>query len=172
MRWLGSRHSRNRRGAEMDPHTPTVSSGAARLADHAAGCDECRAAPLPMERLAGLLERVSVDLDPVSLSQQALTRLGPELQRRAAAITWRRVVIGVALSLLPLPVVLAYDAYCLQLAYNVLSALLPAGLAAYFILSYAAFLVLLFAATYAAIPILISSGRRTSAADYRLSPAS
>jgi len=57
----------------------------------------------------------------------------------------------------PLPAVLAYDAYLLRVAYGLISALLPAALAAYLIFGYAAFLVLLFATTYATIPVFLAN---------------
>ena len=66
-----------------------------------------------------------------------------------------------------MPGVLAYNAYVLRLAYDLLSTLLPTTLAAYMVISYGAFLVLLFAATYAAIPLLVvqrATERRAAAA--------
>ncbi len=130
-----------------------------RLASHAADCNECRAAPLPLEHLAVLLDASTPDLDPAALSQQTFTRLRPALRRRAQAAAWQRVGIGMLLSLLPLPLILAYNTYVLRVAYDVLKTLLPAAFAAYLVLSYAAFLVLLFATTYAAIPLLVVRNR-------------
>jgi hypothetical protein len=66
------------------------------------------------------------------------------------------VSIAVLASLLPLPGVLAYNAYVLQAAYSLASTVLPTALVAYLVLSYAAFLTLLFALTYAAIPLLLA----------------
>ena len=129
--------------------------GLARLTMHSADCSECREAPLPLPRIAALLEDSAPAIDVAAFSSHAFARLQPELQRRAMTHAWQRVAVGVLLSLLPLPVVLAYNAYLLRLAYWFLSTLLPATLAAYLVLSYAAFLVLLFAATYAAIPLLM-----------------
>lgn len=127
----------------------------ARLSTHRADCAECQDAPLPIDRIAALLDGPAPNLDAAALSRHTFARLQPELQRRAMMISWRRVGVAVLLSLLPLPLVLAYNAYLLRLAYDLLSILLPATLAAYLVLSYAAFLVLLFATTYAAIPLLI-----------------
>jgi len=135
----------------------------ARLTAHSAGCPECREAPLPLDHLASLLEDTRPDIDAATLSRHAFARLQPELQRRAVLIGWRRVAVGVLLALLPLPFVLAYNAYFLRLVYGYLSVLLPATIAAYLVLSYAASLLLLFAATYAAIPVLLV-GRRSRAA--------
>jgi hypothetical protein len=127
----------------------------ARLTAHAADCPECRSASLPLERIAAVLEAADPDVDPAALSRLTFARLQPELQHQAMVLGWRRVAIGVLLSLLPLPFVLAYNAYLLRLAYDFLSGVLPATIAAYLVLSYGAFLVLLFGTTYAAIPLLL-----------------
>jgi hypothetical protein len=137
----------------------------ARLTAHGADCADCHETPLPLDQLATLLEEAALDINPAALSRHAFARLQPELQRRATKIGWQQVAIGVLLSLLPLPFVLAYNAYFLRLVYDYLSALLPASIAAYLVLSYAASLLLLFAATYAAIPVLLVQrrGGRSSA---------
>lgn len=139
-----------------DDHTPGASAGAQALAAHVAQCDECRAAPPPLARLGALLAADTVAIDTAALSRRTLVRLQPELMRLAAPAWWRRVAVAVFLALLPLPVVLAYDAYLLRLLYGVVSALLPPMLATLLVLSYGAFLVLLFAATYAAIPVVLA----------------
>lgn len=139
----------------------------AQLTAHRAECAECRETPLPIDRLAAALEAARPDLDAAALSRQTFARLQPELQRRARVLGWQRVAIGVLASLLPLPFVLAYNAYLLRWAYDILSTLLPAAVAAYLVLSYGAFLVLLFATTYAAIPLLVvqrSSARPSATA--------
>ncbi len=133
------------------------------LTAHSADCPECHGTPLPLDQIAVLLETATPAIDPAGLSRHVFARLQPELQRRAATLGWQRVAAGVLLSLLPLPFVLAYNAYVLRLAYGYLSALLPATIAAYLVLSYAASLLLLFAATYAAIPVLLV-GRRSGRA--------
>jgi hypothetical protein len=129
------------------------------LTAHAEHCDECRTAPLPLDHVATLLDAGSVDIDASLLSRRVLPRLTPQLQRRAAVIHWRRVAACVLLALVPLPAVLAYDAYVLRVTFAVVSTLLPATLAAYLVLSYAAFLLLLFALTYASIPLLMQHNR-------------
>jgi hypothetical protein len=132
-----------------------TSTGRDRLTAHAADCDACQRAPLPVERLADVLAAGAVGVDPTRLSQLALARVRAELEWCARRAFWRRVAVGMLLSLVPLPAVLAYDAYVLRLAYDLVCVLLPAGLAAYLVLSYAASLALLFALTYAAIPLLV-----------------
>jgi hypothetical protein len=130
-----------------------------RLMAHGADCTECRAAPLPLDHLAAVLEEAAPDLDAAALSRHTFARLRPELQRRAMQTGSRHIAIAMLLSLLPLPLVVAYDAYFLRLAYDFLSAVIPATFAAYMVLSYAAFLLLLFASTYAAIPLLVVQPR-------------
>ena len=65
------------------------------------------------------------------------------------------MLTGILLALLPLPAVLVYNAYLLLLAYDIERTLLGATFATYLVLSDAALLILLFAATYAAIPIVL-----------------
>jgi len=128
----------------------------ARLTAHTADCAECEKTPLPLERIAAVLEATVPAIDAAALSRQTFVQLRSELQRQSLAVGWRRIAIGVLLSLLPLPLVLAYNAYLLHAVYDLLSSLLPAAVAAYLVLSYAAFLLLLFATTYAAIPLLMA----------------
>ena len=128
----------------------------AQLSAHSADCAECKNTPLPLDRIAAVFEAAVPAVDAAALSRQTFTRLQPELQRRALAGAWRRIAMGVLLALLPLPLVLVYNAYLLHVVYNLLSSLLPAGIAAYLVLSYGAFLLLLFATTYAAIPLLMA----------------
>jgi len=130
--------------------------GLSQLAEHVAECDMCRAEPLPLEQCAAFLSSSAVRVDVTALSQDTLRRLQPELARRARAVLWHRVTLGVLAALLPLPAVLAYDAYLLRLLYGLASAVLPAAFATYLVVTYAAFLVLLFGSTYAAIPLLVA----------------
>jgi hypothetical protein len=142
-------------------------AGAAALGAHVAECERCAAAAPPVQRIAAILTVSAVPVDPAGLSRRTLTALRPELARRTRAALWRQVAAALLLALVPLPVVLAYDAYLLRAAYEVASTLVPATVAGYLILSYAAFLVLLFATTYAAIPVLLAQrmagGRRALA---------
>lgn len=143
----------------QEPQTPLL-EGQRHLAAHASDCDACRSEPLPLEHLAARLSTSAVDIDSTLLSRRVLARLQPELERRAFAASWPRMLRGLLLALLPLPLVVAFDAYFLDLVYGLVSALLPAAFAAYLVVSYGALLVLLFALTYSAIPLLMMrSGR-------------
>lgn len=128
------------------------------LTAHVDDCELCRADPPPLERIAAVLKASAVPVDAPALSLRTLARLQPALARRASAALWRKAIAAVLLALVPLPAVLAYDAYLLHAAYAIVSSLLPAAFAVYLIATYTAFLVLLFAGTYAAIPLLIARG--------------
>ena len=131
------------------------------LATHVAECAECQRAPLAFDRIAALLDADTVTVDAAALSRRTFLRLQPEVARLAMHALWRKVAVALFLALLPLPVVLAYDAYLLGVAYQLVSALLPATVAGLLIFGYAAFLVLLFATTYAAIPLFLAGRRAT-----------
>jgi hypothetical protein len=148
--------------SERDDRSHTGVPGAARVFEsHVAECGECGAMPPPIERIAAVLNASVVAVDAPGLSRRTFAHLRPELARRAASELWRQVAAALLLALLPLPAVLAYDAYLLRAAYELASAVAPAAVAAYLIFSYAAFLVLLFATTYATIPVFLAS--RTAA---------
>ncbi len=134
------------------------------LAAHVRECEECRTVPLPAERVAVALSRSVPDIDPAVLSQRALTQLRPVLRRQASVAFWKRLAAGIGLSLLPLPAVLAYDAYVLRGLFWVVSSILPQTVAAYLVLTYAAFLLLLFSSTYAVIPLVLVRRMPRSAA--------
>ncbi len=140
-----------------------LQNGHACLATHVAECEVCRSEPLPLEPVVQALATSRVEIDATSLSRHTLARLQPQLRQRATRVLWERVAVGVLLALVPLPAVLAYDAYILRVVYDLVSTLLPTTLAAYLVLSYAAFLLLLFALTYAAIPLLLVRDTRPRA---------
>ncbi len=140
----------------MIPLDDNDSSGRRVLAAHVEECDACRADPPPVDHLAALLNRSGAAVDASGLSRTVMLRARPELQRAAArALAWR-VAAAIGLALLPLPAVVAYDAYLLQRIYEVVSWLLPVRVATYLVLSYAASLTLLFAGTYATVPLLLA----------------
>ena len=69
-----------------------------RLTAHAAECDACQRAPLPVEHLAGVLAAGMIAIDPTRLSQLVLARVRPELERHARHAFWRRVIGGMVLA--------------------------------------------------------------------------
>jgi hypothetical protein len=154
--------------SERDPSSAGTAGTATVLDAHVAECEDCRATPPPIDRIAAILNTSIVAVDATALSCRTLARLQPELARRAGTGLWRKAAAALLLALVPLPIVLAYDAYVLRVAYELASALLPAAVAAFLIFGYAAFLALLFATTYATIPLFLA--HRTNAGQPVLGP--
>jgi len=138
----------------VSQHPPQDTPGVACLAAHAAECDACQAAPLPMNRIAILLDAAEVRLDAAALSARVIVRLRRELNL-AGRVSWRAVAAVLLRAVLPLPAVVAFDAYVLWTAYGLGKTILPGPLVAYVVLSYGALLLLLFGLTYAAVPLLM-----------------
>lgn len=134
----------------------TDGRGARCLAEHVANCPHCRTEAVDPARVAGLLDPLPAGLKVTLLSQQTLAALRPELARRSLIRWRRRVAVSVLWAMLPLPLILVYDAYVLRTAYELLQAVLPSGVALYVLATYTSVLSLLFALTYAAIPILLA----------------
>lgn len=132
-----------------------VADGAARLTAHARECEECRVSPLPLSRMAVLLDSAPADIDAAGMSARVVLRLRGELQA-VRGMSWRRVLVQLLRALLPLPAVLAVDACVLGAAYWLGSAVLPSAVVAYVVLSGAAFLVFVFGLTYAVVPLLMA----------------
>ena len=131
-------------------------AGEERLAEHVRDCDECGAAPPPLGALARQLATYAVPLDVAALSRRVVAALRPELSRLASVWFWRRLARVSVAALLPLPAILLLDAYVLRSVHAWVSTLLPDAVATYLVVSYAAVQLLLFAATYAAIPLVLA----------------
>jgi len=144
----------------MSERTPLYNA----LRAHAADCEACRADLLPVERVAARLEADCVAVDVSALSQRTLERLQPALARRARAEYQRQVAAALLVGLVPLPAIALYNAYVLRLLYHLMAIVLPVGVAGYLVATYAAFLVLLFAMTYAAVPVLMGRQHRLGSA--------
>ena len=125
------------------------------LQEHVAECEGCRTDSPDLAALSSLLQSDTVDLDAKLLSLSTLERLRPELAHRAAMVFRRRVAVGLVAALIPLPIVLLFDAYVLRAVFGVVSLLIPTTLAAYLVISYAVFLLLMTALVYASIPVLV-----------------
>jgi hypothetical protein len=126
------------------------------LRAHVAECEDCRADAARVGQLAARLDANGVDIDASRLSCLALAAAAPELQARAQAAFWRRLVRALAAALVPLPLVVAADVWWLGRVYDVAAAWVPASLAADFVLSYAVSLLVLIGSAYAAIPLLLA----------------
>lgn len=135
------------------------------LRDHVADCAACRADPPPLDGLEAVLGGGDIGgIDVRRFSRRVVERLQPELSRRARAVYRREVAAAVLVGVLPLPAVLLYNAYVLHLVYHLIALVLPGGVAAYLVATYAAFLVLLYGVTYAAVPLLMGRHDRMGAA--------
>jgi len=136
----------------MNPtnHTDSV------IEEHLRECDECAREGLPAALLNEQLRAATVPVDPNLLSRRAWPALGAALAARAADNLRRRAARGVLLSLLPLAAVLAYDVWVLQVLHSFLDSIFPSQLATWIVVNYAAAIVLLLGATYAAIPLLVA----------------
>jgi hypothetical protein len=132
-----------------------IEDDARRLAEHAEECNECRAA-LPLDRVTTLLNASTVTLDEARLSQRTLLRLREALREQAERAFQHRVMVAVLVSVIPLVAVVAYDILFFGFVLGLLSMVLPPALATILVVSYAAFVLLGFALTYAAIPILLA----------------
>lgn len=139
-----------------DDRERLADDGAGRLTSHAADCDDCRARPLPLAEIARELATYAVPLDVSALSRRVTAYLRPELARLASTWFWRRLSRAIVAALLPLPVILLLDMLLLRSVYGWASTLLPAAVATYLVVSYAAAQLLLFAATYAVIPLVLA----------------
>jgi hypothetical protein len=137
--------------------------GAQRLRDHADGCPECQASPLPLATIQHVLNSASVQVDVGQLSARAMAHVRFALERNAQRAMWRRAVRAVGMALLPLPVVTAYAVIVLWGVYSLAATLLPPALAAYLVGTYAAALTLMAAVTYAAIPVWLATRSREAA---------
>lgn len=133
-----------------------MEEGARRLEEHAAGCDECRTLAPPLASLASSLSSYAIPLDVAAMSRRVLAALRPELARLASIWFWRRLSRVTLAALLPLPLVVLFDVYILQIFYAWALTVLPAIVATYLVVSYAATQLLLVAATYAAIPLVLA----------------
>ena len=131
-------------------------SGIDRLREHADDCDDCRSRPLAIDRIDAVLAASRVDVDSAALSRHAFAAARPVLHTAAIPHFWRRVAAVVAVTLVPLPAILAYDTVLLRGLHMVASTLLPGTMATYVVFTYASMWLLLFAASYASIPILMA----------------
>jgi hypothetical protein len=125
------------------------------LVEHVESCSDCEGEALPLAELRTALRCETIGLDSAVLSQRVAAMIAPELARMAARAFRRRVALGVLLALIPLPAVLAYDAFVLRTIHAVLSFLLPEALVAYLVASMGLSILLLIATSYAAIPLLV-----------------
>jgi hypothetical protein len=134
---------------DREPDVPNA------LGEHARECADCAVSQDEIARVGSALRRESIDLDTTLLSRRVAAMVAPELARLAGQAFRRRVAFYLGLALIPLPLVLAYDAFVLRLVFHLLSGLLPEALATYVVASMALSGLLVIASAYAAIPLLV-----------------
>ncbi len=139
----------------MTMHDGSVTRGETSLQAHARECSECRLAPADLGAIAAALDSVTVETDVSALSRRVLASVRPEMQARAARAFKRRVGRGVLAAALPLPLVAAVDILVLRAFHALLGSLLPETLATFVTGGMALSALLVVAASYAAIPLLV-----------------
>ncbi len=132
------------------------------LSEHLDECHECRSHGTTLDEISIALDADTVPIDGSQLSTDAMVWLTAALENNASEALWRRIIGALVLALAPLPLVLAFDAYLLRAFHALLKSIMPGPVATYVTFSYCALLALLLAGTYAAIPITIGRGRRSS----------
>lgn len=119
------------------------------------------------ERLIGQLAKAdTAALDCDAWAARARVAVAPVLERRAARAFRRRVAGALVAAMVPLPAIVAYDRFVLELLYGLADALLPQPLPMLAVGAYGLTALLLLGATYAAIPVLVertARGRRLAA---------
>jgi len=120
---------------------------------HVDGCDACRQARALLPALAQTLADDPAPV-PAELAARVQRATAPLLARNARRAVWWSLARAVGVSLLPLPLLLAIDAYLLRTAYAWLSTVLPGALSLYLVVEYTALVALMLTLTYGAIPLL------------------
>lgn len=143
----------NQRDPDRDAETSMDVPDA--LAEHVSECAECAVTPEEAARMRAALGRERLDFDAALLSRRVAEMLAPELARLAARAFRRRVAFYLLLALVPLPLMLAYDAFVLRLVFGLLSTVLPQAVVLYLVASMALSGLLVIASVYAAIPLLV-----------------
>ncbi len=129
------------------------------LEDHVTSCEVCESDPIDLAAAEALLCSLS-SVRPSDASTEALLRMARvELARNAAWVQRRRITAAIALAMLPLPLIAFYGVAVVSFVGSVAAKLLPESVAAYVTTAYAASIVLVYASTYAAVPLLLDRFR-------------
>jgi hypothetical protein len=132
---------------------------------HVRGCAACSEVAADLVELSRDLAASAPEGPPPGLQERMLLAAAPLLReqgvalRRARALDGLRLCAAPALALLLLPVVVYVDFWLVAALYGLLSRVLPAGLDLYLASTYAIFLALLLALTYASLPLLVERQR-------------
>lgn len=121
---------------------------------HLADCPACGGDAAALGALAAAFASHAVPSPAPALGERVRTEAAPLLAARRRHAARRPLAAALAVALLPLPLIVALDAWALHLIYDALRRLLPEPLSFYLVANYAAVLALLGALTYGAIPLL------------------
>jgi hypothetical protein len=130
-------------------------------AAHVRGCPRCRADEAVVLPLARALAAEPAAPAP-GLTGRVLTAAAPLLAAQARRAARWRLARALAAALVPLPAIVLLDLSLVRAAYHALSAVLPHAVSLYVVGNYAAFLALLLALTYGAIPFLAARQGRVT----------
>ncbi|MBC8291703.1 MAG: hypothetical protein H8E45_00905 [Proteobacteria bacterium] len=124
--------------------------------EHLLHCDECSTGQQDLSALARILnDSPGPPLDAELLRDRCLAALTPRLEHLSTPARYKRLLAALSPALLPLPLSLAWAAWLLVQLHGVVSAWLPGEVATLLVAGQAAAVSLLFAATYAALPLLL-----------------
>ncbi len=130
-------------------------------AEHLASCASCQADAAALRTLVPALRTYAAPEPPPALARAVLRAAAPLLAARAGPVprpAWR----ALAVTLLPLPLVLVADWFLVRGAHALLAGILPDALSLYLAGSYAVLLATLLGLTYAAVPLLAARQLRPS----------
>lgn len=134
------------------------------VADHVAACDSCAAGD-DVERIERCAQAVESLLEaapagPTSAGLRALSAAVrsaalPLLEMQARRLYWRRLAAGLAVTIVPLPLVYACALWALGVVHPILSRLTSEVIATWAVASYASLIVLGIALGCASVPLLV-----------------
>jgi anti-sigma factor RsiW len=130
---------------------------AAEIDAHLAACPRCVADAPHVRRVTALLDTIPAPIATPELGTHVLRTAAPLLVTNAHRLptgAWRRFAAAIAVSVLPLPLILFVGWEALSTVNRLLSAVLPERLGFYLVATHAALLALLLAITYGAVPLL------------------
>jgi hypothetical protein len=121
---------------------------------HVAACAACAADDATLGVLSGAFAADPAPVAGPTLAPRVLAAAAPLLAARRRHAARRAIAAAVAAALVPLPLIVLFDVWALQMIYGALARLLPSTLSFYLVVNYAAVLALLGTLTYGAIPLL------------------
>ena len=132
-------------------------TGGQAIREHVRECAACAAERPTIDRVQRILDRDALSFDATLLSRRVVQQAQPVLDDRVQAAWRREGAIALLVAVFPLPAVLMFDAYLLRLVHATVASLSSAALATYLVFTYASVVALLFALTYADIPIYMAN---------------